>query len=75
MIHALSNAFGNTYIASSPRRWVSSIKSDSPIRTPPTQNENLDVKKSTMNCGRSDASLVSSVRRVDVRSAVSWRQM
>lgn len=43
---ALSKPFGNTYIASSPRRRFASTNSDKPAKTPVNQNEGLDIRVS-----------------------------
>ena len=49
--HALSRPFGNTYIASSPRRCFASISTDIPESRPPSQNVRLETIAASSQAG------------------------
>ena len=75
--HALSNPFGSTYIANSPRRLFSSTNSDRPAANPGSQNDAFEMSRSTTHCGRCVSGEVSiDGERAPVRSKVmilwSW---
>jgi hypothetical protein len=52
MIHALSSPFGNTYIASSPRRLFASTNNERPDMNPKNQKDPFEMSISTSDCGK-----------------------